>query len=440
MTVSVDLQQGEQTTTLASDISYAPFGPVTSMTYGNGHTLSQGVDSAYRFTDHTVSGALQLINSLYDANGNLSQVDNSLTTISNVYNYDALNRLDTAKGTFGSQDFGYDKNGNRHQWVQDGNTLTYAYEANSNRLDIAANDDVSIDPNGNITSQGLWAYTHTTHNRLVSVSNDSMQVGAYAYNGLGQRISKTVNSVTQSYVYGLSGELLQQTDSTASVEYVYLNGQPLAVVQDGNVYYLHNDHLGTPRAVTDVAKTVVWRWDSDPFGTTAANEDPDNDGIVFTLNLRFPGQYYDSETGLHYNYFRYYDPSTGRYITADPLGIVPNPSATQAGLNHLYVYAKNNAVNLTDPYGLLPVMPWPEFGPVCGSGANTGMIPDGIYKQACENHDRCYSTCGKSKQECDEAIVMDGAPIYALVLMLSRQAQEAYDNAQREAGCNDCNK
>jgi RHS repeat-associated protein len=376
----VNLQQGEQTTTLASGISYAPFGPVTSMTYGNGHTLSQGVDSAYRFTDHTVTGALQLVNSLYDANGNLNQVDNSLTTVSNVYNYDALNRLDTANGTFGSQDFGYDKNGNRLQLLQDGATLSYTYEANSNRLDVAANDDVVTDANGNITTQGLWTYTHTAHNRLANVSNDSVQIGTYAYNGLGQRISKTVDSVTQNYLYSLNGELLQETDGTASVEYVYLNGQPLAVIQQGTVYYLHNDHLGTPRVVTDASKTVVWRWDSDPFGSTAANDDPDNDGTAFTLNLRFPGQYYDSETGLHYNYFRYYDPSTGRYITSDPIGLA-------GGLN-TYGYVEGNPVNLTDPLGLAPPKP---------------LSPERQRRRECNSAEYaiCQQTCGsRGVQSC----------------------------------------
>jgi RHS repeat-associated protein len=340
----VDLQQGAQTTTLASGISYAPFGPVTALTYGNGHTLSQGVDSAYRYTDHTVTGALQLVNSLYDANGNLSHVDNSLTAVSSLYSYDALNRLDTANGSFGSQDFGYDKNGNRLQLIQDGNTATYAYEANSNRLDVAANDDVVLDANGNITTQGLWTYTHTAYNRLASVNNDSVQVAIYVYNGLGQRISKTIDSVTHTYVYGPNGELLQETDGTSSVEYIYLNGLPLAAIQQGDVYYIHNDHLGTPRAVTDATKTVVWRWDSDPFGATVADEDPDNNGNTFILNLRFPGQYYDNESGLHYNYFRYYDPRTGRYITSDPIGLT-------GGLN-TYGYVEGNPVRSIDPSGL----------------------------------------------------------------------------------------
>ena len=67
---------------------------------------------------------------------------------------------------------------------------------------------------------------------------------------------------------------------------------------------------------------MVWSWQSDAFGATAANEDPDGDGVNQVVDLRFPGQYYDSETGLHYNYRRYYNPSTGRYITSDPIGVL----------------------------------------------------------------------------------------------------------------------
>jgi RHS repeat-associated protein len=118
------------------------------------------------------------------------------------------------------------------------------------------------------------------------------------------------------------------------------------MVRQGTVYYLHTDQLDTPRAVTDTSKNVIWRWDSDPFGKMAANEDPDGDGTAFVFNLRFAGQYYDKETRLHYNYFRYYDPSTGRYITSDPIGLA-------GGLN-TYGYVKGNPTYWSDPVGLWP--------------------------------------------------------------------------------------
>ncbi|WP_422730704.1 RHS repeat-associated core domain-containing protein [Marinobacterium iners] len=89
---------------------------------------------------------------------------------------------------------------------------------------------------------------------------------------------------------------------------------------------------------------IVWRWDNDPFGRHTANEDPDGDSQLFTFSLRYPGQYYDEETGLHYNYFRDYDPSTGRYIESDPIGL-------EGGLN-TYLYVGANPLQLIDPFGL----------------------------------------------------------------------------------------
>ncbi len=108
--------------------------------------------------------------------------------------------------------------------------------------------------------------------------------------------------------------------------------------------YLHPDHLGTPRLATDSAKRVVWRWDSAPFGDTSPAADPDGDGLLFTLNLRFPGQYFDAETGLHYNYYRDYDPVTGRYLESDPIGL-------RGGVG-TYGYVLANALRYVDPEGL----------------------------------------------------------------------------------------
>ena len=87
----------------------------------------------------------------------------------------------------------------------------------------------------------------------------------------------------------------------------------------------------------------MWEGEYDPFGNVTLNEDVDGDSIKVTFNVRLPGQYYDAESGLYYNYFRYYDPSTGRYVTSDPIGL-------QGGLN-TYLYALGNPIKYSDPYG-----------------------------------------------------------------------------------------
>ena len=113
------------------------------------------------------------------------------------------------------------------------------------------------------------------------------------------------------------------------------------------VYYIYADHLNTPRVITDTTNRVVWKWDSDPFGTDFPQEGTTQNGARFEYNLRFPGQYYDSETNLHYNYFRDYDPSTGRYVQSDPIGL-------GGGIN-TYAYVGGNPLSFTDPTGLLCV-------------------------------------------------------------------------------------
>ena len=121
---------------------------------------------------------------------------------------------------------------------------------------------------------------------------------------------------------------------------------------DAVTYFVHPDHLGTPRRITDAGQTVVWSWVSDPFGTTLADDDPDNNGQVVRYNPRFPGQYFDQETGQHHNYFRDFDPTTGRYLTSDPIGL-------NGGLN-TYAYVKNNPILFIDPLGLEPTIPRPQ--------------------------------------------------------------------------------
>ena len=167
-----------------------------------------------------------------------------------------------------------------------------------------------------------------------------------------------------------TGQLIYERNihTGQTVEYLYLDNSPIAFVRNGELYFIHTDHLGTPRVVTDDAQRTVWEWYSTPFGVNAANEDVDGDGTKVMLNLRFPGQYFDQETGMHYNYFRDYDPSTGRYLSSDPLGI-------DGGLN-TYAYSNLNPVVYFDPTGGTPVHAvrgifW--IGGRIGTGINYGI-------------------------------------------------------------------
>ncbi len=104
------------------------------------------------------------------------------------------------------------------------------------------------------------------------------------------------------------------------------------------IYYYINDHLGTPQKMIDQTNSVVWAADYLPFGNANVTINTQEN------NFRFPGQFFDNETGLHYNWHRYYDPKLGRYLRADPIGL--------AGGINLFVYSYNNPTNLIDPYGL----------------------------------------------------------------------------------------
>ncbi|MGH8585164.1 MAG: RHS repeat-associated core domain-containing protein [Gammaproteobacteria bacterium] len=147
--------------------------------------------------------------------------------------------------------------------------------------------------------------------------------------------------IATHYLYDPEGRLLAEYDEEgyAKREYVYLDRLPLAQITGTAIAYIHTDHLGTPESLTDQDQAIVWQAHHDPFGratvTTQAVEH----------HLRFPGQYFDAETGLHYNYFRDYDPTLGRYLQSDPIGL--------AGGINTYAYVANNPLNLIDPEGLL---------------------------------------------------------------------------------------
>jgi RHS repeat-associated protein len=126
-----------------------------------------------------------------------------------------------------------------------------------------------------------------------------------------------------------------------------MDDKPVAVYRGGQLYYIETDHLGTPRKVVDsTTLATVWEWPlvDNWFGTQQPNQDADGNGVVLELNLRFPGQYFDAETGLHYNYFRDYDATTGRYLQSDPIGLRGGPNT--------YAYVASGPLRRIDPQGL----------------------------------------------------------------------------------------
>ena len=151
----------------------------------------------------------------------------------------------------------------------------------------------------------------------------------------GEEIENSYRDLYMSYLP--SGWLMSQQayhsnrQQSFVRDYIWLGGKPLAQIDSRynsagglkkqDIYYIHTDHLNTPRIATNQNQKIVWRWDSDAFGDSKADIDPDGDGKKVRIRLRFPGQYYDNESKLHYNQHRDYDPKTGRYIQSDPMGI-----------------------------------------------------------------------------------------------------------------------
>jgi RHS repeat-associated protein len=122
----------------------------------------------------------------------------------------------------------------------------------------------------------------------------------------------------------------------------------ISIAVPAQLYFIHADHLGTPRAITKASdNTKVWEWrNDDPFGNNTPDESPSGaNAAAFKYNLRFPGQYFDEETNTHYNYFRDYEPSTGRYTQSDPIGL-------RGGLN-TFGYVNSMPLAATDPKGLV---------------------------------------------------------------------------------------
>ena len=339
--------------------TYFPFGEARKWTWGNGQAYERVYDLDGRIKSVTLGAATRAYG--FDDASRITALEEKqagATVSAATIAYDNLDRLTGANQTGANPHvllYDYDLIGNRTSQrvsivssTTSGPTVTtYTYSTTSNRLTKVGSVDVSYDAVGNTTSDASLNYVYSGRNRLVEAKQGTSTVAAYKHNAFGERVAKTLGGTTTTFVYDEDGHLLGEYAATGTLiqETVWLEDTPVATLRPKtgggiDLYYVWADHLDTPRAVTasTPANTLVWKWSSDPFGTTAAQET----GLAY--NLRFPGQYFDAETQTHYNYFRDYSPATGRYQQSDPIGLAEG--------ENLYAYAVSSPLAYSDAIGL----------------------------------------------------------------------------------------
>ncbi|HEY0199868.1 MAG TPA: RHS repeat-associated core domain-containing protein [Rhodanobacter sp.] len=355
---------GAALTTIASAINWLPFGPRSNYTLGNGQTVTLGYDLNYRVTDLT-SPALNL-HFARDVMGDITAIGNAAgaSPATETYHYDPLYRLKDATASDSSvlEGYSYTKTGDRLSKTASGlATGSYLYTTGTHQLASVGGFARSSDANGNTTNTAVGAETfvfgYNGRNRMASAQRDGSTVATYTYNAMGERIGKAATfpqAVTERYAYDEAGHLIGEYGTT-NRDYVWMDDIPVAVIDNtavgsvttSTVSYVTADQLGTPRAVTNGAGTTIWAWayQGNPFGE---RQPTSTSGYV--LNLRYPGQYYDAETGTNYNMFRTYEAATGRYLQSDPIGLQGDIST--------YAYVGGNPLSYTDPLGLWE---WPSL-------------------------------------------------------------------------------
>lgn len=328
-----------------------------TITFPGGGKQNNSYDGYLRTTQikttDTASNALLDVQYQFDLQDNITSrnVLSGSATGETLYDYDAMERLSHYAGPGinpNTVDLSYDPAGNRtsdsrsqNNWQYDNrdrltqrDKLTYSYDENGSQTQIT-----------HATNGVEKTFIYNLENRLTEVKDGSNNtIASYQYDPFGRRIAKTVNGNTTYYFYAQEG-LVAEMDNAGNITTSYgyqpdssWGTDPLYIKQGSQFGYYHNDHLGTPQQIATASGQIIWSARYDAFGEATIGQQ------TITNNLRFPGQYYDGETGLHYNNQRFYDPSTGRYITSDPIGL--------AGGVNSYVYAYSNPLSFVDPLGL----------------------------------------------------------------------------------------
>jgi RHS repeat-associated protein len=284
----------------------------------------------------------------YDKVGELLSIEDSRKG-KFTYGYDKLGRVTHAKTPSKEETFTFDP---AHNLIEKDD-----FHKHSNRIETYQDKRYAYDDFGNMQTKKISNHTqmefeynleHQMTKAKVS-KNNITQNYTYGYDAFGRRVSKTDDFGTTYFTWD-GNRLLSEKRGTKEQTYIYEQDGfvPLATLdQVNNISYYHTDHLGTPQEMTNTDGDIVWEAEYTTWGNTAkvsykqSTIKPENE--VEFQPLRFQGQYYDKETGLHYNRFRYYDPDVGRFTTQDPIGLL--------GGDNLYAYAPNPTF-WVDPLGL----------------------------------------------------------------------------------------
>nr|WP_330085286.1 DUF6531 domain-containing protein [Methylocystis iwaonis] len=346
--VTTQKSLGAADQTIVYNVTWNPYGPLAQMTFGYGAVAKFATDTDYRVTRYQLGSATDpsaiidrslawtgdIVTSIID-NKNPGTTPGQYGSQSQSFTYTPTRRLSSATGYYGTLAWSYDANGNRTTETANGVVSTYAYPATSNRLTSVAPSgqtarSFAYDAAGDILTDSRtgalgMTFQYDVEGRLSKAwqTNAPAQGGTYAYDAFNRLASRTVNGTTTLYVHDINDHVIAETNAAGQTlrEYIWLNDIPVAVVDGVNtatpaIYYVHTDHLGRPARM--VAQNWAWAWDViyTPFGGVSAIWDS-----TAKLDMRFPGQWFQLENGLAYNWHRHYDATIGRYVQPDPLRV-----------------------------------------------------------------------------------------------------------------------
>ncbi|MFJ1618522.1 putative T7SS-secreted protein [Streptomyces sp. NPDC088251] len=347
--------------------------------FGDTITMTSAWDEAGRLATQHITAGAQAVNSrayAYRADGHLLSVADRLSG-TRTFDLDRMGRATAVHAPGWTERYAYDDAGNQtsaswpdqHPGSEATGLRTYRgtniTRAGAVRFEHDALGRVTLRQKTRLSRKpDTWRYTWDTENRLTSVTTPDGTRWHYRYDPLGrrtakQRLAADGETVAEEVRFTWDGlALCEQTShqpdgpNTVALTWDHRDVIPLAQTEriltadsrqeeiDRRFFAIATDLIGTPTELIDEAGAVAWRGRSTLWGTTAWARD----SSTYTP-LRFPGQYFDPETGLHYNCFRHYDPETGRYTSPDPLGLAPAPNPVG------YV---NNPHAGCDPLGLMP--------------------------------------------------------------------------------------